>query len=119
MDDHAPNQKIAVRMIEKVLGAHAVEIDVASDGLEAFRMVSTLASAKGCYDIVMMDVQVRFSLAFCSLILSPSPSPLLPSLSFSFSFSLFLSSSCVCLCVCVMRVLVPVWNASTLKNGLH
>jgi len=45
-------------MIEKVLGADAVDIDLASDGLEAFRMVSTLAPDKGCYDIVFMDVQM-------------------------------------------------------------
>ena len=96
VDDHAPNQKIAMRMIEKVLGADAVDFDLASDGLEAFRMVSTLAPDKGCYDIVFMDVQVPLSRALSLLSFSlplPLPCPL-PSLSF------FL----VCLSVCVLYV---------------
>jgi CheY-like chemotaxis protein len=49
VDDNAVNQKVAVRMLER-LGLRA---DVAANGLEAVRMVSELP-----YDAVLMDCQM-------------------------------------------------------------
>ena len=35
VDDHPVNQKVALRMIEKIVGPDSVEVHVANDGFEA------------------------------------------------------------------------------------
>jgi CheY-like chemotaxis protein len=48
-DDNAVNQKVAVRMLERL----GLRVDVAGNGLEAVRMMRTLP-----YDAVFMDCQI-------------------------------------------------------------
>ena len=53
-EDNAVNQKVALRMLER-LGYRA---DVAANGVEAVAAVRQQASAGGAYDVVLMDVQM-------------------------------------------------------------
>jgi CheY-like chemotaxis protein len=56
VDDHAVNQKVALRMIQKILGNDNVVADVANDGFEAVTLVTK--SDGRPYDLVLMDVQM-------------------------------------------------------------
>jgi signal transduction histidine kinase/ActR/RegA family two-component response regulator len=58
VDDHVVNQKVALRMIQKILGANNVEVHVANDGFEAINMVKNNTLIKGLYDVILMDVQM-------------------------------------------------------------
>ncbi len=58
VDDHVVNQKVALRMIQKILGANNVEVHVAGDGFEAINMVKNNMTTKGLYDVILMDVQM-------------------------------------------------------------
>lgn len=56
VDDHAVNQKVALRMIQKILGSENVMADVANDGFEAVTLVTK--SDGRPYELVLMDVQM-------------------------------------------------------------
>ena len=56
VEDHAANQKVAVRIVRKVLGAGNVKVDVANDGFEAIDMVTKNPSVS--YKVIFMDVQM-------------------------------------------------------------
>lgn len=56
VDDHAVNQRVALRMIQKILGSGNVDVHIANDGFEAVTMVTKSKSRP--YDLVLMDVQM-------------------------------------------------------------
>lgn len=58
VDDHSVNQKVALRMIQKVLGAANVTVHIASDGFEAISMVKKSVPELGSYHLILMDVQM-------------------------------------------------------------
>ena len=56
VEDHAANQKVALRIIQKVLGAANVKVDVANDGFEAIDLVTKNQGVS--YKVIFMDVQM-------------------------------------------------------------
>ena len=58
VDDHVVNQKVALRMIQKVLGNDNVDVHVANDGFEAIALVEKNAPLHGPYHLILMDVQM-------------------------------------------------------------
>ena len=58
VDDHIVNQKVALRMIQRLLGAANVDVHVAGDGFEAIGMVEKYTPTKGLYHVILMDVQM-------------------------------------------------------------
>lgn len=58
VDDHVVNQKVALRMVQKILGADNVDVHVANDGNEAINMVTKHTPDAGPYHVILMDVQM-------------------------------------------------------------
>jgi len=58
VDDHVVNQKVALRMVQKIIGADNVDVHVANDGYEASSLVSQNTPTNGPYHVILMDVQM-------------------------------------------------------------
>ncbi|EKX46184.1 hypothetical protein GUITHDRAFT_107802 [Guillardia theta CCMP2712] len=56
VDDHFANQKVAVALLNKVLGKDAVIADIASDGVEALKLVED--NKDDPYNLILMDIQM-------------------------------------------------------------